>query len=223
MQSVTINFLVIYSTNIIIQGLPINNGFTVKFNPISVQEQVKPKTFGALFAKILQELSPKATHRREVLVKAHSPYPPDLGTGCTNQIARIIFPLKGDENVNDTHELENLKLLNLPIIKQPFESYKILIATAPPHLKIGGDDDEKPMVIYIVFPEDKTTDSINIPTIYFVNKLNEKMYINNKTTVDPILIIDSNRTVTGLKSKEIHKFVKFKNKVADHYKYQISQ
>ncbi|KAM3968865.1 uncharacterized protein ACR2FA_001565 [Aphomia sociella] len=223
--SITLALITIYSTNIVIQSLPINNGFTVKFNPISFKEEVKPKTFGALFAKIPQELSPKAAYRREVLVKAHSPHPPDLGAGCTNQIARIIFPLKGIGDVNDTHGWASVNLLNLPIIKQPFDSYKILIATAPPHLKISGDDDEKPLVIYIVFPEDGATDlnTINIPTIYFVNKSNGKIDLNKRDTADPILIIDSNRTVTGLKSKEIQKFIKFKNKLADHYKYQISR
>ncbi|XP_059062348.1 uncharacterized protein LOC131855124 [Achroia grisella] len=220
MHVVAISFLVIYSTNIIIQSLPINNGFSVKFNPISVQEEVKPKIFGALFAKISQVLTPKAALRREILAKTHSPHLPDLGTGCSNQIVKIIFPHKGEDG-NYIQERVNTNFLNLPIIKQPFDTYKILIATAPPNVKMGGDDD-KPMVIYIVFPEDGT-DSINIPTIYFVNNNNEKLYNDSKTSVDPIIIIDSNRTVTGLKSKEIQKYVKFKNKLANHYKYKITQ
>lgn len=214
---------------VLIQSFPINNGFSVKFNPLNPKEDVKPKSFGALFAKIPQALSSEAKLRRQFISKAYYPNPPELGSGCSNQVAKVVYPLKNastDDNYNELKGNENLSFINLPIVKQPFENYKILVAMAPPNVKITSEDhDPKSMVIYVVFPDDGSEElsPINIPAIYFVNQKNGKMDIHKKEKAEQILIVNSNRTVTGLKSKEIEKFVKFKNKLTNRYNYQISR
>ncbi|XP_028165350.1 uncharacterized protein LOC114356395 [Ostrinia furnacalis] len=222
-----IRTLVALLSTVVIQSLPINNGFSVKFNPLAVKEELKLKTFGALFAKIPQEItSAESKVRREVVSKAYYPNPPDLGTGCSNQVAKVIFPAKNTNNDEDIIQpAEGLNFINLPIVKQPYDNYKILVATAPPNVKINNEEENTPLVIYVVFPGDGAdeTDSINIPMIYFVNQHNGKMDFNKPGKAEPILIINSNRTVTGLKSKEIEKFVKFKNKLTKRYNYQISR
>lgn len=214
----------IFST-VVIQSLPINNGFSVKFNPLAVKEEIKLKPFGALFARIPQELtSDEAKARREVISKAYYPNPPELGAGCSNQVAKVVLPIKNSNyDENDVISSDGVNFINLPIIKQPFDNYKILVATAPPNVKMNNEDEKTPLVIYVVFPEDGTeeSESINIPMIYFVNRNNGKMALNKKGKAEPIFLIDSNRTVTGLKSKEIEKFVKFKNKFTQRYNYQI--
>ncbi|KAG6449104.1 hypothetical protein O3G_MSEX005899 [Manduca sexta] len=214
---IAILYLSITSCNI--QCLPISNGFTVKFNPLSVKEDVRPKSFGALFAKIPQESSPEATIRREMLSSSYIPLDPDLGPGCTNQIARIIYPYRTE--FNGSMNWDNANVINLPIIKQSIDEYKILVAVAPPNVKIGGEN--MPTIVYIIFPEDDTngSSSMKIPSVYFVNKGDSSINMERKQDIDPIFIVDSNRTVTGLKSREIAKFVKFRNKLINRYGYNV--
>lgn len=217
-----ISLLVIVSVNQVTLSKPINNGFTLKFNPISVKEDVKPKTFDALFAKIPQEPKPAADIRKEILSKTYLSDSSEIGSGCTKQIMKVLFPFKSS-NKNNTLPL-GTNYINLPIIQQPFEDYKIVVATAPYDVKISGPD-AKPLVVYIVFPEYEESDpkSVKIPLVYFVRKQNDLPEFKKKDLVDPILIIDSNRTVTGLKSKEVAKFVKFKNKLTNRYNYEVSR
>lgn len=209
------------STNFGTNSYPIHNGMSVKFH-IDVGKREESKTFGALFAKVPQVLTPETAHKRKRLKKQFAELP-NLGIGCTNQIARIVFPFKS--NYNDTNTWGSANFINIPIIEQPFTDYKILVATAPPHLKMG--DDGKPIVIYVVFSDDSTMDeagSLKVPSIYFVNKSDAKSNldgIDKKDKFDPVIIIDSNRTVTGLNSKNVAKFVNFKNKLS-RYSYKLA-
>lgn len=202
---------------------PIHNGLSIKLN-VSPIKRGEAKSFGALFAKVPQEITPGTANRREMLNK-HFSQLPHLGKGCTNQIARIVFPFKSSD-YNDTTTWGRANFINIPIIKQPFTDYKILVATAPPHLKIG--DDGKPVVIYVVFSDDSTMDetgSLKVPSIYFVNKADANLNleaIDKKDKFDPVIIIDSNRTVTGFNSKHISKYVNFKNKLYNRYNYKVA-
>ncbi|XP_072930284.1 uncharacterized protein [Epargyreus clarus] len=193
-----------------IKCLPINNGFSIKLNPISWKEEDITKINDALFAKIPQEL-PDDVIRKAFPEEMFSPSLA-LATGYTNEIAKILFPMQRSNNdLNDTPVPNQLNFINVPIIKQDATDYKILIVSAPQNFKLGKEE-TKHMLVYIVFPTDDINDPLNIPTVYFVNKSDGKLNFKSKEKVDPILIIDSNRTVTGLKSKEVSKYVKFKNK-----------
>lgn len=217
-----ISLLVIVSVHQVTLSKPINNGFTLKFNPISVKEEVKHKTFGALFAKIPQESTDAANKRQEIPSKAYLAHTSELGTGCTNQIARIFFPFKSSSENNSLFLDANY--INIPIIQQPFADYKIVVATAPTDIKISGPE-AKPLVVYIVFPEEDASDakSITIPSVYFIRKQSGLPDLKEKDKVDPILIVDNNRTVTGLKSKEVAKFVKFKNRFTNRFNYELDK
>ncbi|XP_045784025.1 uncharacterized protein LOC123880128 [Maniola jurtina] len=196
-----------------IYSFPINNGFSVKFNPILPKEQVRTQFTGAIFAKIPQELKFGATH--ELLSKAVFPQGAHLGLGTSNQIAKIIF--QSPSPANDSKVKEDKNFINIPIVAQPFENYKIVVATAPKNIRIGKGEDAKPVVIYIVFPEDDgDPKSFNIPSIYFITKADGPFPFHKKKE-DTILLVDSNRTVTGLKSKAMAKFVKFKNKITNQF------
>ncbi|XP_028032919.1 uncharacterized protein LOC114245109 [Bombyx mandarina] len=210
-MELVIFLFVISSLETYVQTLPINNGLSVKFKPISAKEDIQPKTFGALFAKIPQDYTPEATFRREIL-QAFLSQPPELGKGCTNQIAKITSCKVCNENETYTDE-DKIHYINLPIVTQPFEDYKILVATSPPAMKMSYN---KPSVIYIVFPDDSAENisALAIPKIYFVNTVDGKLNIDENEKVEPILIIDSNRTVTGIKSREISRFVRFRNKLS---------
>lgn len=209
--------------NLAIQSLPIENGFSIKFNPISPKEELTPKKFGALFGKIPQDFKREAVVRRDILTKNFFRKVDDVPSGYTNQVAKLLFPAEYMYDPNNTQTWANVNFLNLPIIRQPYNDYKIIVATAPPYVKLGGDN--KQTIIYVVFPEDGFTDptAYNIPSIYFVNEKNGKMHRVKKGPGDPIMIVDSNRTVTGLKSKEISKYVSFKNKWTNRYNYRITR
>lgn len=209
-------------TNLLIDCVPISNGFSLKFNPISPKEPVKPKSFGTLFAKIPQE-TPSAVRRGEVLSKAIFTHPLELANGCTNQIAKMLYPVKvtlGVANSTRTGDGENVNFINLPIIKQPSDSYNVLVATAPKNVKLDKKSDALPTVLYVVFPsgnETNETNYINLPTIFFVKQSNGNTDLNKKEKDLPLFIVDNNRTVTGLRSKEVSKFVRFKNKFRSLY------
>ncbi|XP_045510188.1 uncharacterized protein LOC123705455 isoform X1 [Colias croceus] len=200
------------------QSFPIYNGFSVNFTPMLNKEEVKPKTFGSLFAKIPQELPNSAQENLSQAIFSNVGY---LGAGCTNQIAKILFPTKSSPNsLDNITSWTNGNFINIPILKQPVNDYKILIAAAPPNVKINKADDSRPLLVYIVFPnEDNSTDvaKMSIPTVYFVNKVKGVMDMETKSRLDPVLLVDHNRTVTKLKSREIAKFVKFKNKKINHF------
>lgn len=203
---------------------PINNGFTLKFNPDSAKEVIKPKTFGALFAKNTQEMTHNdANIQNEILSKAiaFSSNSTEHRTASTSQMSKILLPSK--KNLNDNYSM-NTNYINIPVIQQPFNDYKILVATAPSNFRISGAE-EKPVVVYVVFSEDEATDtkSINIPAVYFVRKPSSSPDLNKLQKIDTVLVIDSNRTVTGLKSKAVAKFVKFKNKMTTRYNYKLTQ
>lgn len=207
-----------------IESLPIKNGFSIKFKPISTKEEFRPRTFGALFAKISQDFSPDTDLRRELLSKTLSSPTMGLGTGCTNQVARIIFPYRYFQTkTNDTTFVNSLNFGNLPKIKPLLRDYKILVATAPPHIKMGRGDDAKKIIIYIVFPdstEDPTGDNnLKIPEVYFVTR--QDVTDVRKERLEPLLLINNNRTVTGLRSKHVAKSLIFKNKRLNHYSNNI--
>ncbi|RVE41989.1 hypothetical protein evm_013364 [Chilo suppressalis] len=206
--------------------LPINNGFSIKFNPLAVNEENQKKSFGALFAKIPQEINVK--QEKNGVSKTYDPSPPEmLGAGCTNQIAKILLPSKTSNNGQEEQTVNDDKqsFIHLPLVKQPFDSYKILVATAPDNLMMDTDKDDSPLVIYVVFSEDnsKGSNPKNIPNIYFVNDNRNLSVIAKKQKADPILVIDNNRTITGLKSNDIEKYVKFRNKFNRRYQYKISR
>ncbi|CAF4746251.1 unnamed protein product [Pieris macdunnoughi] len=205
------NILVLFALTTA-QSLPIYNGFSVKFSPLLNKEEIRPKTFGALFAKIPQE--PRAAQealQRKLLSKVDV-----LGAGCTNQVAKILYqtPFAQNNSINST--LTESNYINIPIIQQQVEEYKILIAAAPPDVKINAFDD-RPLVVYIVFPNDAFTDNVIMPKIYFVHEAKGHIDIHKKK-LDPMILVDHKRKVTNLKSNEISKFVKFRNKLINHYR-----
>ncbi|XP_034839771.1 uncharacterized protein [Maniola hyperantus] len=196
-----------------IHSFPINNGFSVKFTPILPKEQIKTPFMGAIFAKIPQEF--KSGAAQELLSKTVFPQGTHLGLGTSNQIAKIIF--QSPSPTNDSKEKESKNFINIPIVTQPFDDYKIVVAIAPKNIRIGKGEHAKPVVIYVVFSEDDgDPKSYNIPSIYFITK-SDKPFPFYKKKEDTILLVDSNRTVTGLKSKAMAKFVKFKNKMTNQF------
>lgn len=109
--------------------------------------------------------------------------------------------------------------MNLPLMKPPNSEYKVLVATAPPNIKMGRGDDAKKIIVYIVFSED-TEDptevaNLKIPEVYFVTKRHDGTIATNsgKEKLEPLLLINNNRTVTGLRSKDVAKFLKFKSQI----------
>lgn len=109
------------------------------------------------------------------------------------------------------------------MVKPPINDYKILVATAPPNMKMGRGDDAKKIVIYIVFPEDTEDltgeENLKIPEVYFVIK--QEGSDARKERSEPLLLINNNRTVTGLRSKNVAKFLTFKNQMLNHYSYKL--
>lgn len=191
-----------------------------------MKEDLKPKKFGALFAKVPQDFRAENEIRREVLTKSFFPQKSDASTGFSNQVAKLLYPTRYVYDTNNSRPWTNhVHFLNLPILRQPYDDYKILVATAPPNIHIG---DNKRTLVYVIFPEDSQSASVNsgfsnVPTVYFVNERNSKMDLDKKGPVDPIFIVDNNRTVTGLKSKEIAKFVRFRNKWTNRYDYKVER
>lgn len=131
--------------------------------------------------------------------------------------------------MNETSFLNSLRLMNLPLIKSPISDYKVLVATAPPNIKMGRGDDAKRIIVYIVFPEDteEVTDDANlkIPEVYFVTKQRDGTIPTDsrKERFEPLLLINNNRTVTGLRSKDVAKFLKFNNQMLNHYSYNLTR
>lgn len=162
-------------------------------------------------------MTPEAT--QAIFTHAIIPQPGALGNGCTNQIARLLFPSKLPHNSENSESLDDPNFINIPILKQNVDEYQILVATAPKNIRISSGADAKPVVVYIVFFENNTEEfkGVNMPAVYFV-KNNDKMTFDKKDKGDPIFIIDSNRTVTGLKSTEIAKHVKFRGKFVNRLK-----
>ncbi|XP_061704742.1 uncharacterized protein LOC133516043 [Cydia pomonella] len=102
--------------------------------------------------------------------------------------------------------------INVPVM-HPFEKYKIIVVTAPPYIKLSAGDTE-PLVVYMIFNDDTTDDSRtpSMPEVYFLTQQNGPVDNSMKMKNDQIWIVNSNRTVTGLKSKDIAKFVSFRKK-----------
>lgn len=200
--------LVIVSVNQVTLSRPLNNGLSVKFKQFSMkQERNKPKTFSTLFAENSQDADVDA--QQNVISTPYFAHIPELANGCTNQMAKILFP------IIHRNETSSQDYINIPVVEQPFRDYKIVVATAPSHIKIAGPD-AKPVVVYVVFPEEEPSGSqtMNVPTVYFVTKKGITRKGMKRENVEPILIIDSNRTVTGIKSKEVAKYIKFKKQLS---------
>lgn len=164
-----------------------------------------------LFVKIPQEHKNLPT--KEILPESIFPRDLDLGTGCTNQIAKILIPVKASNELSQPDSWDGTSFIKIPTIRQPFDDYKIIVAQAPNNLKIGNE----PVVVYIVFSEDDdSVQNFKIPEIYFVAK---NRLLRNKVD-DPFLIIDNNRTVSGYKSNKVTRIIRFKNKFADLFGYR---
>ncbi|KAL4717693.1 hypothetical protein ACJJTC_000842 [Scirpophaga incertulas] len=222
MAYIIVSSLLLYST-IHIYSFPINNGFTVKFSPVGVKEEPKLKHFGNLFTKIPQKLTTDVKSRREFLFKSYYPSPPEVA-GCTNQVAKLLHPTKISNSDEFMPLLGITNSINLPIVKQSFAKYKILVASAPPDFKITGDQSNSELVMYVVFSDEVSEESndINIPNIYFVKKNNGRLDLADDDITAPVFIVDSNRTTTSIRSKDIEKYVVFRNKLTSRYKYEVS-
>lgn len=184
-------------------NLPANK---VQFNPVPTEEP-DPKIYPAELDK------ETSTERIEELRSIFNTAKRSVGS---NQKGKLIYSpkLPSQDKSRDNTFTEGLKnFISLPIISQPYENYKILVATAPPQIRLHGDKAE-PIVIYVVFTEDdpRAAKTPNIPAIYFVNKRGGQIDLNRKEKAFPIFIVDNNRTVTGLRSKEIAKYVSFKRR-----------
>lgn len=175
------------------------------------------KSFGGLFVKVPQDVTKDET--QDLISEAIVPRITDMRIGCTNQIARLLLPVRIPIELNDTKTSHNASF-NLPIIDKTLDNYKIIVAVAPKHIKIGKGD-ARDLSVYIIFHDDEAADSnsIKMPSIYFVSKADVGRDLQRKEKADPIFVIDSNRTVTGLKSNEVSKFIKFRNKLRNHFKY----
>lgn len=166
-----------------------------------------------IFAKIPQDIAPDDSNIGSLISEV--PNAPDLGLGYSNQIAKLNnFPFSFDKPLSTNDDM-----FNLPLTTQPFDKYKLLVVTAPQEV-LMSDPGGSPWVIYIVYPQDYTPGNLSLPTIYFVNKLPD---INDrKLNEEPIFVIDPNRKVTGLKSNDIEKFIKFKSKLTSTLDYNKS-
>ncbi|XP_041986867.1 uncharacterized protein LOC121738709 [Aricia agestis] len=180
-----------------IPAVPIHNGFTVKFSPGAPKEDIKPKTFGSLFAKTSQGLTPQAQKLSQTILTQ--------GLGCTNHIARH-FAI--ESNLYNTSEDRKMDMLTIPILKELNETYKIIVVKAPKGFRIGKRDSEQ-AIIYILF-SDEDTEEFHIPEVYFVKK--SPSDVLDSKIVDPVIIVNNNRTITRLRSADITKFVRFKSK-----------
>ncbi|XP_023950297.1 uncharacterized protein LOC112054642 [Bicyclus anynana] len=191
-----------------LRSMPINSRFNVKFSPVLEKEDI---SLGALFAKIPQDWKPGSAQK--VLSKYVLPDGANLEIGSTNQIAKIILPPQS--STEEPKVKENTSYINIPIIMQPFDAYNVIVATAPKNMRLGKGENAKPVVVYVVFPDDDGDPMTpKIPSIYFITKPDEPLPFQKKKE-DPVLLVDSNRTVTGLKSKAMIKFVKFHNKMTN--------
>ncbi|KAI8430814.1 hypothetical protein MSG28_000969 [Choristoneura fumiferana] len=202
MQTIIILALVMGEVKAMSWNLPANK---VQFNPVP-KEEPDPK----VPAQLAKETT---TERIETLPSIFNAAKLSIGT---NQKGKLIYAPKSptQDKSQDAIFSEGLKnFISLPIIAQPYENYKILIATAPPQIRLYGEKAE-PVVIYVVFTDDdsRATKAPNIPSIYFVNKHDGLLDRTKKEKAFPLFIVDNNRTVTGLRSKEIAKYVSFKRR-----------
>ncbi|XP_060809674.1 uncharacterized protein LOC132903957 [Amyelois transitella] len=136
--------------------------------------------------------------------------------GCPHGLSRIMFPLKFhyDDNLLGRGLEDRVNIVDLPAVKQPYQNYKVLVATAPAGLELD-DEDSKALTLYVVFDSDNEHNPMNLPAVYFVKKRPGASPRDNIR--DPIFVVDSNRTVTNLRSKEIQKFLKFRNKLTNRF------
>lgn len=206
-----------------IQSFPIDNGFTIKLKPMSAKQDVKAKNSGTVFVNPQQEVKlHEEQNMWDVWNKSFLSQ-----TATENDKAKLEASPKA-ESENEGAEISQhhrMNYLNLPVISQPYNDYKVLVAAAPPNINIGSGAEKKKMLVYVVFPDDEPNENVNfedIPKIYFVHESSGKRKILKKMETDPILIVDNNRTVTGLKSKEVPKFVRFKNKLTNRFNYNIT-
>lgn len=163
--------------------------------------------FGNYLGKIPQDVTVNRSVRQEILAKAFFPQLHGLCQGCSNQIAKFLYPLKQKPEMNSDWSTGNF--ISLPVLKQPYDRYKMLVVTAPENIQYSED----PMVIYVILPDD--LQGINrVPKIYFVHSKSGKIDITS-TKTEPVLMINNNRTVTGIKSKEMSKYIKFRSKFAN--------
>ncbi|CAH0703509.1 unnamed protein product [Spodoptera exigua] len=219
-------FLVIFSTNFAIQSYPIENGFSVKYNPNYPKEDLRVKKPVAIFGKNPQEFKQQEYGRRETVTEAPDKQD-DMATGYSNLLAKLMFPRRliyTTDSKNSSHKLLNeVDLFNLPVVRQPYANYTVIVAAAPPNMHLDGDN--KRTIIYIVFPDNGSSDSgkYSIPAVYFVKERSGKNRREKKELAEPIIIIDSNRTVTGIKSKEISKYLKFNNKWTSRNSYKVDR
>lgn len=198
--------------------MPVTKNVIGSDNSASARVTKEMKSYGAVFAKIPQELKHLASN--EILSPSVFPQDLDLGSGCTNQIAKLLIPLKASHEISESKLWDGTSFIHIPIIRQPFKEYKVIVAVAPKAVRIGRGDNKKPIVVYVVFPDDNVNDikHFEMPEIYFVTKSNGTL-IKNKNA-DPIIIMDNNRTVTGIKSAKVTKIVKLKNKLSNLFKYR---
>ncbi|XP_045458255.1 uncharacterized protein LOC123668567, partial [Melitaea cinxia] len=202
------DFIVVLIPILFVTATPINNGLVLKINPVYPKEEIKAKSIDTSLTKNRQDL--KATVNNRLISEAIFPKTVDTETSCTNRVTKILFP-PGDE-FNDSESGLNINFINIPIVEQQVQDYTIIVAKAPKKFKIGREHEALPVIVYIVFPNDDPENmSIKIPLIYFVTE-SEQLNLNEKDKLDPIILINSNRTTTGLKSNNVFKFVKFKNK-----------
>ncbi|VVC86192.1 unnamed protein product [Leptidea sinapis] len=182
------------------QSLPLYNGFITKITPISMKER-DTSSLADLLSKIPQD--PTTTTHRNSSEEIYS---------NTNDIAKIFFPSRVNSTANVWKDEDYIKV---PLImKKPVEYYNILVATAPPNVKMN-----KTFVVYIVFPEDDGDyldgQAMNIPSVYFVNKADKLRSQDRKQTHDLFFLINSNRTVTKVKSNDVSKHLRFRNKLTN--------
>ncbi|KAG7313347.1 hypothetical protein JYU34_000462 [Plutella xylostella] len=183
--------------------VPLNAKENLDVNLLDTLDKKKPNSLRMLFAKIPQDLPSEDNRIRELV--ADLPNSPEYTLGSTNQIGKILYSKKhkAEEEFNDR------ATLHLPLFRQPYSDYKILVVSAPPDIRMMSKNGSDPMVLYVVFPEDSdnyTMELSQMPTIYFVSSRPR----SSKVSSEPIIIVDNNRTVTGIKSTEVARFVRFR-------------
>lgn len=204
-----LQFIVLLIPILFVTATPINNGLVLKINPGYPKEEVRTKSIDTSLTKNRQDLKAKVNNR--IISEAIFPKTVDTETSCTNRVTKILFPSR--DEFNDSESGLNINFINIPIIEEQVQDYTIIVAKAPKKFKIGRDHEALPVIVYIVFPNDDPENmSIKIPLIYFVTET-ERLHLNEKDKLDPVIMINSNRTTTGLKSNNVFKFVKFKNKL----------
>ncbi|XP_063547112.1 uncharacterized protein LOC134754707 [Cydia strobilella] len=206
METIKILILAMASVMHITQSRPLNVKHSTKGN-YHFSKGNPLESMSAFFFKLIPERTTRTAQKRlNASLPAHKAVKADFAIESVKPMLHNKADCKhADYLTQFSHSI------NVPVM-HPFEKYKIIVVTAPPYIKLSARDTD-PLVIYMIF-NDTTDDSgtPSMPEVYFLNQQNGPVDDSTKKKNDQIWIVNNNRTVTGLKSKDITKFVSFRKK-----------